>query len=144
MNSKVLQTGMFISISETPVDVEGLIEKTRNENAGAIVTFQGTVRRYTEKLEVESLVYDSYREMAEKTIKEICEEAVKKFDILDVNVVHRVGKVILLEDSVVICVAAAHRKDAFRACEFIIDAIKERAPIWKMDVTPHGEKRWRD
>ena len=135
---------MFVSITDVPVDVDDLIEKTRNQNAGAIVTFQGTVRKYTGDLEVESLVYDSYREMAEKTIREICEDAMGKFGILDVNVIHRVGNVGLSEDSVVICVAAAHRKDAFRACEFVIDTIKERAPIWKMDVTPSGKKQWRD
>ncbi len=135
---------MFISITESPIDAKELIERTRNENAGAIVTFQGTVRRFTGELEVESLVYDSYREMAEKTIREICEEALEKFKVLDINVIHRVGKVDLTEDSIVICVASAHRKDAFHACEFVIDTIKEKAPIWKMDITSQGKKQWRD
>lgn len=135
---------MFVSITDAPIDINDLIERTRNHNAGAIVTFQGTVRRFTGELEVESLIYDSYREMAEKTIREICAEAKRKFLVLDVNVIHRLGKIGLGEDSIAICVASSHRKDAFLACEFVIDTVKEKAPIWKMDVTPEGEKKWRD
>lgn len=135
---------MFISITEAPIDVDGLIERTRTPDAGALVTFQGTVRRFSGDLEVESLIYDSYREMAHKTIQEICKEAMEKFKVLDINVVHRVGKVELKEDSIAICVASAHRKDAFLACEFVIDNIKEKTPIWKMDVSTEGGKHWRD
>ncbi len=135
---------MFISITEAPIEARELIERTRNENAGAIVTFQGTVRRFSGEIEVESLVYDSYREMAEKTIREICENALEKFEVLDINVIHRIGKVALTEDSIVICVASAHRKDAFLACEFVIDTIKKEVPIWKMDVSTQGKKQWRD
>ncbi len=135
---------MFISISEAPIDVNYLIERTRNQHAGAIVTFQGTVRRFTGDLEVESLVYESYREMAEKALREICLEAIEKYKVLDINVIHRIGKIGLTEDSIIICVASAHRKDAFRACEYVIDTVKEKAPIWKMDVTPQGQKKWRD
>lgn len=135
---------MLVKITDEKIDVEGLITRTRNENAGAIVTFQGTVRRFSGDLEVRSLVYDSYREMAEKTIKEIVGEAEQKFSVLDINVIHRVGEVGLTEDSVVICVASAHRKDAFSACEYVIDEIKTRVPIWKMDVQPEGRKEWRD
>lgn len=135
---------MTVEITQAPIDVHALIEKTRNDNAGAIVTFQGTVRRMTGDLEVESLTYDAYVEMASKKIEEIIASAKEKFDIIDINVVHRTGNVKLKEDSVVICCSSPHRKEAFRACEFAIDEIKVKTPIWKKDVTPEGKSRWRD
>lgn len=135
---------MYVTISDAPINIDELIQKTRNPDAGAIVTFQGTVRRFTGDLEVESLIYESYREMAERTIMSICRDAVEKFGVTDINVVHRIGKVLLTEDSVAICVSSPHRKDAFLACEYVIDTIKEKAPVWKMDVTPNGKKHWRD
>jgi molybdopterin synthase catalytic subunit len=135
---------MFVTITESPIDINNLIEKTRNEDAGAIVTFQGTVRRFTGELEVESLIYESYNEMAEKTMIKICQDALEKYNVIDINVVHRIGKIELKEDSVAICVASAHRKDAFLACEYVIDTIKEKVPIWKKDVTPKGEQQWHD
>lgn len=135
---------MFVTITESPIDINNLIEKTRNEDAGAIVTFQGTVRRFTGELEVESLIYESYKEMAEKTMIKICQDALEKYNVIDINVVHRIGKIELKEDSVAICVASAHRKDAFLACEYVIDTIKEKVPIWKKDVTPKGEQQWHD
>ncbi len=135
---------MSIEITESPIDVYSLIERTRNNNAGALVTFQGTVRRMTGDLEVESLTYESYREMAIKTINEILQEALHKYDVIEINVVHRLGNVKLKEDSVAICCSAPHRKEAFRACEFVIDEIKTRVPIWKKDVTPEGSEKWRD
>lgn len=135
---------MSIEITEAPIDVPALIERTRNEDSGAIVTFQGTVRRHSGELEVESLTYDSYREMAEKTMEAIVKEAVDRFEVTMINVVHRLGNVKLKEDSVAVCVSSPHRKDGFRACEFVIDEIKTRVPIWKMDITPKGEKSWRD
>lgn len=135
---------MNVTITETPIDINHLIEETRNENAGAVVTFQGTVRKYSEDLEVEALIYQSYREMAEKTIREICQEAIDEYKVLDINVIHRIGRIELKEDSVAICVASAHRKDAFLACEFVINTIKEKVPIWKKDVSTDGKKQWRD
>lgn len=135
---------MLVSITNDPIDLDGLLKMTRNENAGAIVTFQGTVRRFTGDMEVKSLLYESYREMAEKTIGEIVGEAIGRFGVIDINVIHRIGEIGLTEDSVAISVASAHRKDAFRACEYVIDEIKSRVPIWKMDIKPEGTGKWRD
>lgn len=135
---------MSVEITDSPVDISALIEKTRNGEAGALVTFQGTVRRMTGDLEVESLTYEGYREMAIRKIDEIVASALKRFDVLEINVVHRLGNVKLKEDSVAICCSSKHRKDAFKACEFVIDEIKTIAPIWKKDITPDGASKWRD
>lgn len=135
---------MFVAITSDRINVEELVERTRNAEAGAIVTFQGTVRRLSGDIEVESLIYESYREMAEKVIREIVDEAMGRFAVTDINVIHRVGKVELKEDSVAICVASPHRKDGFMACQYVIDEIKTRAPVWKKDVQPQGQQAWRD
>ncbi|MEM0156774.1 MAG: molybdenum cofactor biosynthesis protein MoaE [Thermoplasmataceae archaeon] len=135
---------MLIKIQDEPIDYSDLIEKMRNESVGSIVSFLGTVRNTSVNMKVSGLEYSSYREMALKMIKEIAEEAVKKYRITDYAIVHRLGRLSLKEDSVAICVASAHRKEGFRACEFIIDAIKEKVPIWKKDLVAGGEEKWRD
>ncbi len=135
---------MTVEITQKPIDVNELIERTRDENAGALVTFQGTVRKMTGDLEVESLTYDAYGEMAVKKIVEIVVDAKKKFNVIGINIIHRIGKVDLTQDSVAICCSAPHRKEAFLACEYVIDEIKVRVPIWKKDNTPEGKSRWRD
>ncbi|MCL4335665.1 MAG: molybdenum cofactor biosynthesis protein MoaE [Candidatus Thermoplasmatota archaeon] len=135
---------MMIRIQEEPLDLEELIQATRNTEAGAIVTFQGTVRKYSGSMEVTSLIYESYKEMALNVIQTIVDEAKDKFGVLEVNVLHRIGTVNIKEDSVAISVSSAHRKEAFKACEYIIDSIKEKVPIWKKDVKPGGEAKWRD
>lgn len=135
---------MTVQLTDSEIELDMLINKTRNESAGAIVTFQGTVRKKSGEIEVESLTYESYRDMALKTIEQIVKEAIESYGVLDINVVHRLGNVKLTEDSVAICVASAHRKEAFKACEYVIDEIKTRVPIWKKDITPEGKELWRD
>ena len=135
---------MLIRIQEEPIDYGDLIEKIRSESVGAIVSFLGTVRNTSVNLKVSGLKYSSYREMALRMIGEIAEEAVKKYGITDYAIVHRLGRLNLKEDSVAVCVASPHRKEGFRACEYIIDSIKEKVPIWKKDIAEGGEEKWRD
>ena len=135
---------MLIRIQEEPIDYGDLIEKIRSESVGAIVSFLGTVRNTSVNLKVSGLEYSSYREMALRMMGEIAEEAVKKYGITDYAIVHRLGRLNLKEDSVAVCVASPHRKEGFRACEYIIDSIKEKVPIWKKDIAEGGEGKWRD
>lgn len=135
---------MLIRIQDEPIDYNDLIEKMRDESVGAIVSFLGTVRNTSANLRVSGLEYSSYREMALKMMSEIAEEAVKKYGITNYAIVHRMGRLSLKEDSVAVCIASPHRSEGFRACEFIIDSIKEKVPIWKKDITISGEEKWRD
>lgn len=135
---------MTVEVTDSPIDIARLIEKTRNADAGALVTFQGTVRKFSGNVEVVSLDYESYKEMAIKQMNDIVGTAVKRFGVLEINVVHRIGNVKLTEDSVAICCSSPHRKEAFEACRFVIDEIKEKVPIWKKDITPQGVPKWRD
>ncbi len=133
---------MIARIQSESIDVEGLIDSTRNAGAGAIVTFQGTVRRFSGDTEVTSLHYEAYEQMAQKQMDSIIREAKDRFGVLDVNVIHRLGEMALTEDTVVICVASEHRADAFEACKYVIDQIKEKVPIWKQDIVASGGKKW--
>lgn len=110
--------------------------------AGAVVSFIGTVRDYAEHAASESLFLDHYPGMCEREIETLCETAQNRWRILDSTVVHRVGELHLGEQIVFVAVASAHRGDAFRACEYIIDALKTRAPFWKRETLRSGEQFW--
>ncbi|WP_297214982.1 molybdenum cofactor biosynthesis protein MoaE [Thermoplasma sp.] len=133
---------MFIDIVESKISVEDLIAKVRNPKAGAIVTFEGTVREESGGIRVDALYYESYREMAIREIESMVNYCVERFGITDAAVVHRIGTVRITEDSVVIAVSAPHRDQAFSACRYIIDQIKERAPIWKRDIIHGAPAEW--
>lgn len=119
------------------------IELLRAANAriGAIACFVGLVRDVNDGTEVKALALEHYPAMTEKAIGEIVEEAVTRWDILDVAVIHRVGPLKPTDPIVLVIVAAEHRRDAFAACEFIMDYLKTRAPFWKREQTMEGE-RW--
>jgi molybdopterin synthase catalytic subunit len=130
----------MIRIQEDKIIPENLVNEVRNREAGAIVTFFGTVRSRDETSDnVIGLIYEAYEEMAIKKINEIVDEAGKKYPIMDVSIVQRVGRVNLSEDSIGIAVSSEHRGDAFRACEYIIDKVKILPPIWKKEIYSTGE-----
>lgn len=133
---------MMAKIQRDRIDIEELVEMTRNVESGALVTFQGTVRKFSGDTEVVSLHYEAYEDMAVSKMNRILEDAKEKFGVIDINVIHRIGDLSLTEDSVVICVSSEHRADAFKACKYVIDAIKTDVPIWKQDIASSGEKKW--
>ncbi len=113
--------------------------KKKSRNIGAVVTFLGVAREFSRGEKVVELEYEAYSEMAIKKLEEIREEALKKFNIIDVIIIHRYGRISINENIVLIVVAAPHRKDAFQACMFCIDELKRRVPIWKKEKTEKGE-----
>lgn len=110
--------------------------------SGALVTFAGRVRDATDDRPVSGLEYEAYSEMASKTLQEIADEALSRWEVEAIRIVHRVGQLAVGEVSVLVVVAAPHRGAAFDACEFCIDTLKERAPIWKKERFEDGESRW--
>ncbi len=119
---------IWVSLSEK-IDYQEEVERVKDPEAGAVVAFIGTVR--SEENRVKALVYEHYEGMAEKTLGEIAEEACTRFGILNVSIAHSYGVVEAGESAVVIAVSSKHRKEAFEACSWIMDRIKERVPIWK-------------
>ncbi len=110
-----------------------------SKRIGGVVTFLGTVRDFSRGRDVEKLEFEYYPGMAEKKLEEIRQLAKKKFDLIEVSVVHRYGELGTGENIVLIVAAAEHRKDAFEACRFVIDELKKHVPIWKKEYTAGGE-----
>lgn len=110
---------------------------------GAVASFLGITRDRNDGQGVTAMTLEHYPGMTERALERIANEARSRWDLLDVTIIHRVGELWPTDPIVLVAVAAAHRGDAFAACEFIMDYLKTRAPFWKKEVTPEGE-RWVD
>ncbi|MBS0309239.1 MAG: molybdopterin synthase catalytic subunit MoaE [Proteobacteria bacterium] len=110
---------------------------------GAVVSFVGTVRDMNEGQSVSVMELEHYPGMTEKALAEIVQQARQRWQIIDALVIHRIGPLHALEQIVLVAVTAAHRGEAFAACEFIMDYLKTSAPFWKKETTPQGA-RWVD
>lgn len=108
---------------------------------GAVASFVGLVRDFNEGRGITGLKLEHYPAMTEKSMREIAEQATRRWNLVDVTVIHRVGELRAMDRIVFVGVAATHRGEAFAACEFIMDYLKTRAPFWKKEGTP-GEERW--
>ncbi len=106
---------------------------------GGITTFLGCARDFSEGRDVFSIEFEQYAGMAERALRALHDEAMQRFDIIGVRIVHRVTTVHAGDRIVLIVVGAEHRKPAFEACEWLIDELKQRVPIWKKETTPDGE-----
>ncbi len=129
----------MIRVTSDPVRAEAVIESLQRSVHGAVVTFLGTVRKYTEGREVLYLDYEAYPEMAEEQLREIAEEVKAREGIEDVAIVHRIGRLGIGETSLAVAVASFHRRPGFDACLHVVERIKETAPIWKKEVWGEGE-----
>lgn len=110
-------------------------------NIGAVAAFIGQVRDLNQGDKVSELVLEHYPGMTEKSLQDIIEQAKKRWEIIDALIVHRVGKLEPLDQIVLVLVASSHRKEAFAACEFMMDYLKTEALFWKKEQTPAGS-RW--
>ena len=115
--------------------------RRRNPKIGAIASFVGVVRDMNEGAHVAQMTLEHYPGMTEKALDQIVAQASTRWDIYDVLIVHRVGTLRPTDQIVLVIVASAHRGEAFQACEFLMDYLKTRAPFWKKESTPEGN-RW--
>ena len=133
-------SGGAFRLVEGPLDVGAVVAEVADEEAGAIATFTGTVRRRSRGRDVLHLEYEAYAGMAETVMAEIADELRARHDLRGVAIVHRVGRVEIGEASVVVAVAAEHRAAALAACADAIDALKNRVPLWKKEIYEGGEE----
>ena len=133
-------SGGAFRLVDGPLDLGAVIGEVAEERAGAIATFEGTVRRQSRGREVIALEYEAYGGMAEKVMAEIADGVKERYDLCDVAVAHRVGLCDVGDVSVAIAVSAPHRHDALSACRDVIDELKERVPLWKKEVYEGGEE----
>ncbi len=139
MSCEELQKSFFELTSE-PLDVGEIARRIVPENCGATVTLDGYARRFTKgRGETLYLVYEAYEPMALREMEKIIKQACERFEIEAVGIVHRVGKLEIGETSVVISVAAPHRRAAFEACEWLIKELKRTVPVWKKEFYAGGE-----
>ena len=135
----------FIRVSPEDFDPGAETEKLirRSPEAGAVVSFVGVVRSRNDGSDVTALTLEHYPAMTEKALRGIVERARRRWELGDVTVIHRVGRMAVGEHIVLVIVTSAHRGEAFDACEYIMDWLKTEAPFWKKESTPEGE-RWVD
>jgi molybdopterin synthase catalytic subunit len=130
----------LIFITPDALDVTALTSSVRKDSTGAIASFIGVVRDEHRGRRIHHLVYEAYPSMAEKEMRRIVSEIRSRWEVTAVVLAHRIGRLEIGEASVVIAVAAPHRKPALEACAFAIEGIKQNAPIWKKEFSDEGEE----
>lgn len=133
-------SGGAFRLVDGPLDLAAVTAEVEDEQAGAIATFQGTVRRQSRGRQVIALEYEAYAGMAEKVMAEIAEGVKSRYELCEVAIAHRTGRCEVGEVSVAIAVSATHRQDALSACRDVIDELKERVPLWKKELYEGGEE----
>ena len=130
----------FSELTVDPIEITSVARRVVPPECGATVTLDGYVRKFTKGRETLHLFYEAYEPMAIKEMRKLIDQAKRDFAISSVGIVHRLGKLEIGETSIVISVAAPHRKAAFDACEWLIRELKRTVPIWKKEVYADGEK----
>jgi molybdopterin synthase catalytic subunit len=126
------------SLGEAPLDPEAVAARVAGPDAGGLVTFVGAVRDHARGRAIRHLEYEAYAEMAVPEMERICDEAGLRWPGVRVAIAHRIGHLAIGEAAVVVAAAAPHRAEAFEACRFAIDALKQTVPIWKKEVASDG------
>ncbi len=133
-------SGGAFRLSAKPLDLQAAVAEAASDDAGAVATFVGTVRRSSRGRDVLYLEYEAFEEMAEPMLVRLADELKAKHDLCEVAIHHRLGRVEIGEPSVVIAVSAPHRAAALEACREAIDTLKGTIPLWKKEVYAGGEE----
>ena len=132
-----------VSIQKSDFDINSEINLIKSSNIGGIINFVGVVRDNGEEREqLVSLELEHYPEMTENAIMEICIAAKKRWKLCSIRVIHRVGTLLVGDNIVLVITASAHRIEAFKSAEFIMDYLKSRAPIWKKEHYENEDSEW--
>ena len=132
----------MIELTHKAIDTAAVVDRARHREAGAIVLFLGTTREITAGRQTVALSYEAYREMAERRLAELENEARRRWPVIECVIVHRLGEVAPTESSVAVVVSTAHRGDAFAAGQWLIDSLKADVPIWKREQWADGSTEW--
>lgn len=125
---------MYIEITAHPISLHDALARLDLKGLGGLVIFSGIARPTDgQGRRLSHLEYEAYREMAQTEIEKICREVAQRWGVTQIAILHRVGRVEIGEPSVIVAVAAEHRAEAFAACRYAIDTLKETVPIWKIE-----------
>jgi molybdopterin synthase catalytic subunit len=130
-------------LQREPIDSASLLSEIKGDEDGAVCLFDGIVRNHTRSRRTLYLEYDSYPAMALSEMERLASEALERFAVRDLRIVHRVGRLEIGETSVLIVVGSAHRAAAFDACRWVIDSLKRTVPVWKKEYFEDGAT-WAD
>lgn len=130
--------GRHAAIIRNRIDTQRVLDDIKNPSDGAVVIFEGIVRDHTRGRRTLYLDYESYEEMALKQMEALAAKALRDFKVRDIRIVHRLGRLLISETSVLIVVASEHRGAAFDACRWLIDTLKRSVPIWKKEYFEDG------
>jgi molybdopterin synthase catalytic subunit len=133
-------SGGAFRLSAEPLSLDAVVDEVRSPQAGAIATFTGTTRVQSRGRTVLHLDYEAYEEMAEQVLTQIAAELKGRYDLCEIAIHHRTGRVDIGEASVMIAVSAPHRQDALAACKDAIDTLKSQVPLWKKEFYEGGEE----
>jgi len=133
---------VWVQVTPAPLEPERLVAAVRRDESGAVVLFHGVARNESEGRRVRALEYDAYPSMAEKKLREVCDEVRARWPITGIGVAHRTGRLAIGETSLLVAVSAAHRREAFEACHYAVDRIKQVVPIWKKEIWDDGDGAW--
>jgi molybdopterin synthase catalytic subunit len=133
-------SGGSFRLSAEPLSLDAVVDEVRSDRAGAIATFVGTTRVESRGRTVEHLDYEAYEGMAEQMMAAIAAALNERYDVCEIAIHHRTGRVEIGDASVVIAVSAPHRQDALAACKDAIDTLKQQVPLWKKEVYEGGEE----
>jgi molybdopterin synthase catalytic subunit/molybdopterin converting factor small subunit len=133
-------SGGALVLTDQPLSLDAAVDEVRNARAGAIATFTGTVRKESRGRDVRYLEYEAYAEMAAGVMSQLAAKLKESYDVHEIAIHHRTGRVEIGDASVVIAVSAPHRQDALAACKDAIDELKETVPLWKKEVYEGGEE----
>lgn len=136
-----IDDSQFVRVQRENFSIDQELDRvrSRSKRIGGVATFLGIARDRSRGRDVDGITFEHYEGMAQKKLREIRERALKDFDILELLIIHRYGEISIGENIVLIIAGAEHRTDAFRACKWAIDELKQITPIWKLEHTTEGE-----
>ena len=132
------KSSIVTTLTHESIDTEKLVAAAKRGEDGAVVVFDGIVRNNSRGRQTLHLDYEAYEEMAARQLSELAREARGRFGVRQVTIVHRLGRLIVGETSVLIIVSSPHRAQAFEACRWLIDTLKNTVPIWKKEAFVDG------
>ena len=129
----------MFTVTRDPLNPKALVDFVRRDESGAVALFYGVVRNESEGRRVLHLEYDAYPSMAVKKMREVAQEVRGRWPITEIAIAHRIGRLEIGETSLLVAVSAPHRREAFEACHYAVDRIKQVVPVWKKEVWEGGE-----
>ena len=128
----------YARLQTADFSLDRVVSEMTDDRSGGVALYVGRVRGNDDGAVVTALEYEAFDEMAQGQLERVRAEAISKFSLLDATVIHRTGRLVAGQQVVLVACSAAHRAAALQACQWLIDEVKQRVPVWKQEVAPQG------